>query len=50
MTDLSRKLEVNLIKFKFRGGLLGLIDFIIDFVLSIVPAGRYVVPADRVNL
>ena len=46
MTDLSRKLEVNFVKFKFRGGLLG----IIDFVLSIVPAGRYVVPAGRVNL
>ncbi|GKC88831.1 hypothetical protein Tco_1149480, partial [Tanacetum coccineum] len=35
MTDLSRKLKVNFVKFKFRGGLLG----IIDFVPSIVPAG-----------
>ncbi|GJR09386.1 hypothetical protein Tco_0792038 [Tanacetum coccineum] len=30
--DLSRKLEVNYVKFQFRGGLL-------------VPAGRYIVPA-----
>ncbi|GKC81251.1 hypothetical protein Tco_1136968 [Tanacetum coccineum] len=30
--DLSRKLEVNYVKFQFRGGLL-------------VPTGRYIVPA-----
>ncbi|GJU32333.1 hypothetical protein Tco_1175922 [Tanacetum coccineum] len=40
MTDLSRKLEVNFVKFKFRGGLLG----IIDFVPSIVPAGSIFEP------
>ncbi|GJR08038.1 hypothetical protein Tco_0790690 [Tanacetum coccineum] len=40
--DLSRKLEVNYVKFQFRGGLLGI------YLYLLVPTGRYVVPTGRV--
>ncbi|GKB85859.1 hypothetical protein Tco_0958131 [Tanacetum coccineum] len=41
--DLSRKLEVNYVKFQFRGGSVLRLNICI-----IVPTGRYVVPTGRV--